>query len=75
MMSQLTSAQAVTATPFSGEEAAFESEVVRAEYEKLCRDHAALIKMGESYGSYDPLGKLAFLDALEAVEERWDTPV
>jgi len=31
--------------------------------------------MGESYGSYDPLGKLAFLDALEAVEERWDTPV
>jgi len=31
MMSQLTSAQAVTATPFSGEEAAFESEVVRAE--------------------------------------------
>mmetsp|Transcript_4811 Transcript_4811/g.15353 ORF Transcript_4811/g.15353 Transcript_4811/m.15353 type:complete len:130 (+) Transcript_4811:748-1137(+) len=73
MMSQLTSAQAVTATPFSGEEAAFESEVVRAEYEKLCRDHAALIKMGESYGSYDPLGKLAFLDALEAVEERWDT--
>ena len=28
--------------------------------------------MGERYGTFDPLGKLAFLDALEAIEERWD---
>lgn len=48
---------------------------VSSRYEKLCRDHAALVQMGESYGGYDPLGKLAFLDALEAVEERWDTPL
>ena len=48
---------------------------VSSRYEKLCRDHAALIRMGESYGGYDPLGKLAFLDALEAVEKRWDPPV
>ena len=30
------------------------------------------VQMGASYGSYDALGKLAFLDALEAVEARWD---
>ena len=41
---------------------------VKEEYEKLCRDHDGLIRMGASYGSFDPLGKLAFLDALEAVE-------
>ena len=28
--------------------------------------------MGSSYGGYDALGKLAYLDALEAVEARWD---
>jgi len=45
---------------------------VREEYEKLCRDHAGIIKLGEGFGGFDPLGKLAFLDALEAVEARWD---
>ena len=48
-------------------------EVVKSEYESICMSHAQIIKMGESYGSFDPLGKIAFLDALEAVEERWDT--
>merc|ERR1711924_18027 len=73
MMSQLVSAQAVTASPFKdGTEAVFESDVVRKEYAKLYRDHAGIITMGERYGTFDPLGKLAFLDALEAVEERWD---
>jgi len=28
--------------------------------------------MGEGYGSFDPLGKIAFIDAIEKVEERWD---
>ena len=45
--------------------------VVAAEYQKLCEDHDALIRMGQGYGDFDPLGKVAFLDALEAVEERW----
>lgn len=62
--------QSISASPFGGN--AFESELVRAEYEALGRDHSALIRMGEQYGSFDPLGKLAYLDALEAVEERWD---
>jgi len=72
MMAQMASAQSVTTTPFSGNEAAFESDVVRDEYEKLCRDHAGIIRLGEGFGGFDPLGKLAYLDALEAVEGRWD---
>ena len=71
-MAQVSAAQAVDSTPFTGREAAFESDVVREEYEGLCRDHAATVKLGEMYGSFDPLGKLAFLDALEAIEGRWD---
>jgi len=63
---------AIDTTPFDGTEAAFESPLVRDEYEALCRDHAGLIDLGASYGGMDPLGKLAYLDALEAVEQRWD---
>lgn len=73
MSAQLAAAQSIDATPFTGRESAFESEVVKSEYESICMSHAQIIKMGESYGSFDPLGKIAFLDALEAVEERWDT--
>ena len=63
---------AIDTTPFDGSESAFESPVVKEEYEALCREHAALVSLGASYGSYDALGKLAFLDALDAVEGRWD---
>jgi len=73
MMSQIGRAQSVTAGPFESNGAGFESDIVKKEWVKLCSDHTSLIKMGESYGSFDPLGKLAFIDALEAVEERWDT--
>lgn len=69
-MSSMLSPPSVTAMPFDA--ALFESDVVRAEYEKLSRDHAALITMGEGFGSFDPLGKCAYVDAVEAIEERWD---
>ena len=72
MMAQVSAAQAVDSTPFTGDEDAFQSDVVRAEYKQLCKDHSALIGLGEQFGSFDPLGKLAFLDALEAIETRWD---
>lgn len=51
----------------------FDSDIVRDEYEALVRDHEALIRLGEKYGGFDGLGKLAFLDQLDAVESRWDT--
>lgn len=58
--------------PFTGREGPFSSEVVAEEYRKLCDDHRGLISFGERFGDFDPLGQVAFLDALEAVEERWD---
>ena len=73
MMTQVSSSQSITAQPFTPDSAAFESDVVRTEYEQLCRDHAGIIKLGESYGSFDWRGKLAFIDSLEAVEGRRDT--
>ncbi|CAJ1384259.1 unnamed protein product [Effrenium voratum] len=60
----------IEAEPFDS--SAFKSDMVKEEYELLRRDHRQLIKMGESYGSFDPLGKIAFLDQLERIEERWD---
>lgn len=72
MASALGGPPTIDAPPFD-QGAAFDSPVVKEEYEKLCRDHDGLIRMGASYGSFDPLGKVAFLDALEAVEARWDT--
>ena len=62
----------MSAPPFTGTEPAFESRIVQEEYAALVRDHEKIIQMGERYGTFDPLGKLAFLDALEAIEERWD---
>merc|ERR1712137_777087 len=61
----------ITADPFSGKDN-FGSEVVNREYLDLCSDHQQLVKLGEQYGSFDPLGKLAFLDQVERIEERWD---
>jgi len=60
----------IDSTPFD-QEAILGSEVVADEYKRLCTDHAALVSMGEGYSLFDPLGKIAFLDALESVEERW----
>lgn len=71
-MAAMANAEAITATPFTGKEAAFENENVRSEYQAICRDHAGLIEMGSSYASFDPAGKLAFIDQMENLEERWD---
>ncbi|CAE7267282.1 pks3 [Symbiodinium sp. CCMP2456] len=60
----------ITAEPFDS--SAFTNEVVKEEYAALCRDHQQVIIMGESFGNFDPLGKIAFLDQLEKIEERWD---
>ena len=71
-MTQMASAQKITTTPFTGDEAAFKSETVREEYEALCRDHNELIRFGASYGTFDAMGKIAYLDQIEKIEERWD---
>lgn len=70
-ITSMTAAEKITATPFNGEEEVFQSPTVKEEYEKLCRDHAGLVEMGASYANFDPSGKIAFLDEIEKVEERW----
>lgn len=63
----------LTEEPFrNGGREVFGSELVQREYESIVKEHAALIRMGERFGSFDPRGQLAFLDALEAIELRWD---
>ena len=54
MASALGGAPAIDAPPFEQGGAAFDSPVVKEEYEKLCRDHAGLIRMGASYASFEP---------------------
>ena len=64
--------QFITATPFKGTESPFQNDMVKEEYEKLCVDHKNLIEFGQGYARFDPLGKIAFLDQVEKIEERWD---
>jgi hypothetical protein len=69
----MTQATPIMSSPFKGDEKSFEkSDLVRDEYMALCRDHNQLIQMGGDYAKFDGLGKIAFLNQMEAVEERWD---
>lgn len=48
------------------------SPTIQQEWTQLCANHEQLVvTMGANYGNFDPLGKLAFLDALEKVQEQW----
>ena len=66
----MAAAESITANPFNP--SSFESETVKEEYAELVRDHSALIDFGAKYESFDPLGKLAFLDEIEKIQDRWD---
>lgn len=72
MMGMFSKSQGLTAWPFDMDCKSMRSDVVREEFEKLSRDHEQLIKMGQSYGSFDAAGKEIFLDQVEDVETRWD---
>jgi len=69
-ISAMAAAEQITSKPFDPE--ALENDVVKEEYEALCRDHSSLIEFGGKYDSFDPLGKIRFLDEIEKIEERWD---
>lgn len=71
-MTAMAAAEKITATPFSGDEAAFGSATVKSEYMELCRDHKGLIEFGGKYDEFDRTGKLYYLDEIEKIEERWD---
>jgi len=60
----------ISELPF--EESVFREESVREEYLSLVGDHRKLLEFGSTFASFDPLGKIAFLDEVERIEERWD---
>merc|ERR1711862_357214 len=68
----MTNAEYIKTTPFNGSESAFDSPIVKEEYEQLCRDHNSNIEMGSKYSDFDPLGKIAYIDMIDKIEERWD---
>lgn len=68
----MAAAQKITTTPFNGKEAIFDSLTVKDEYEALCRDHMNLIEFGSTYDTFDPSGKILYLDETEKIEDRWD---
>lgn len=70
-LARMSTAVKVTERPFE-EDKTFQSEIVRNEYLNLCRDHAYLIKFGSRYSSFDPPGKIAFLDKMDEIHDRWD---
>lgn len=63
-------AESITANPFDPSK--LESEEIKKEYKKLILDHANFIEFGGNYDDFDALGKLAFLDEIEKIEERWE---
>ena len=70
-ITSMTSAEKITATPFSDDSDMFDSPTVRDEYKQLCEDHANLIEMGASYANFDPSGKIAYIDEIEKIDDRW----
>ena len=70
-MSAMSVAERITSVPFSGNEAIFESDIVKKEYDILCRDHEDLIEFGSTYGSFDVAEKKAYLQRIESIQERW----
>ena len=59
------------AWPFLPDDPRLKSPVVAEELEKLVRDNKSLVKMGEQYRKFDRLGRLMYIDQIEAIEERW----
>jgi hypothetical protein len=69
-LTAMQAAETITASPFDPTK--LDSPAVKEEYDKLVRDHSYLIEFGAKYAIFDPLGKIAYLDQVEAIEERWD---
>ncbi|GMH95085.1 hypothetical protein TrST_g1570 [Triparma strigata] len=61
----------VTSPPFSGNEGAFDDPVLKLKLRELVNDHQNLIDLGSGYGGFDASGKIAYIDEIEKVEDRW----
>ena len=69
-ITRMSAAVQITSNPF--DMSAFKTEDIRKEYEQLCRDHTSLVELGAGYSTFDPSGKIAFIDEIEKIESRWD---
>lgn len=69
-LTQMSAAEKISCNPF--DDSALKTETIKKEYEQLCRDHRSLIEFGARYATFDPSGKIAFIDEIEKIEERWD---
>lgn len=69
-ITRMSAAVQITSNPF--DKSALKTEAIRKEYEQLCRDHMRLIELGAGYSTFDPSGKIAFIDEIEKIEGRWD---
>lgn len=49
----------------------FHSPVVNAEGNRLMRDHEELARLGAKYKSFDRDGKLAYIEQMASIFERW----
>ena len=59
--------------PFTGSESCFKTddgELLEA-LQKLQSDHERLVNLGAEYGRFDGLGRVAFIDEVEKIEDRW----
>ena len=49
----------------------FSSPVVIDEGQRLMRDHAEMLRLGQKYKSFDREGKLAYVSQMESIFDRW----
>jgi hypothetical protein len=68
----MAAAAKVRSAPFGEKNPIFEAPTIKKLYIKLCRDHANLIAMGSKYSNFDAEGKLAYLDTVAMIGDRWD---
>jgi hypothetical protein len=66
-------AESITASPFQPETAFKDSPMVEYEYKELLLDHSKLIDFGANYAEFDGLGKLAYLDEIDKIQDRWES--
>lgn len=69
-MARMSAAEKITSNPF--DESALKTETIRQEYAQLSLDHHEFIQLGALYSTFDPSGKIAFLEQIEKIEDRWD---
>jgi len=62
-----------SAVPILPDSPTLQSDIVKEELNSIMKQHTQMVKMGEGYGKWDREGKKAYIQQLEATEDRWGT--